>query len=455
MISTNVDKGSQEQDTPTKTGIKVVIVGAGETTSMQKSRTALTVGKGFGGLTAAIECHRRGHDVSIYESFIELKVLGDIISFGSNAGRIFRRWHYKSGDRVSDRLRPLSIDLRNHGFDIYKWTGEFVINQPSPKADPEAPVFNGHRGELHTVVFEYARDELGIPIHLGKRIQKYFEDDKQAGIVLEDGEKVHADVVIGSDGVRSKARELVLGYDDRPKASGYAVFRAWFPNTDMMADPRTRKFCEHGDTFQGWIGPDVHFLFSTIKGGKDCCWVMTHRDDKDIEESWSLPGNMEDVYKVIDGWDPLCKAIVEKTPSCVDWKLVYRDPLSRWVSDNGRTSLLGDSAHPFLPTSAQGATQAMEDGVTLAYCLRVAGKAQIPAALRAFQDIRYERVKAVQKTGETTRDMWHKADWDRVKEDPKSVQMPREDWIHGHDAETHVSQVFQDSFNKFVPSLLV
>ncbi|KAI4729117.1 putative MAK1-like monooxygenase [Aureobasidium sp. EXF-10728] len=393
---------------------------------------------GFGGLTAAIECHRQGHDVEIYESFKELKVLGDIISFGSNAGRIFRKWRYRSGDRVSDRLRPFSIDLTNHGFDIYKWTGEFVINQPTPKQDPEAPTFNGHRGELHTVVFEYARDELGIPIHLGKRIQKYFEDEHQAGIILDDGQKVDrlplgsnnyilihsqvsADVVIGSDGVRSKARELVLGYDDRPKASGYAVFRAWFPNTDMIADPRTKKFCENGDTFQGWIGPDVHFLFSTIKGGKDCCWVMTHRDDNDIEESWSLPGKMEDVYKVIEGWDPLCKAIVEKTPSC---------------------------AHPFLPTSAQGATQAMEDGVTMAYCLRVAGKSQIPAALRAFQDIRYERVKAVQKTGETTRDMWHKADWDRVKEDPTSVQMPREDWILGHDAEAHVSSVFDETFKR-------
>ncbi|KAI5204325.1 putative MAK1-like monooxygenase [Aureobasidium subglaciale] len=437
MATTEQANGSQEQNTAVKTGIKVVVVGAG-----------------FGGLTAAIECHRQGHDVSIYESFKELKVLGDIISFGSNAGRIFRRWHYKSGERVSDRLRPLSIDLSNHGFNIYKWTGEFVINQPSPKADPEAPVFNGHRGELHTIVFEYARDELGIPIYLGKRAQEYFEDETQAGIVLEGGEKVvplvYADVVIGSDGVRSKARQLVLGYDDRPKPSGYAVFRAWFPNTDMMADARTRKFCANGDTFQGWIGPDVHFLFSTIKGGKDCCWVMTHKDDNDIEESWSLPGKMEDVYKVIDGWDPLCKAIVEKTPSCVDWKLVYRDPLPRWVSDHGRTCLLGDSAHPFLPTSAQGATQALEDGVTLAYCLKVAGKSQIPAALRAFQDIRYERVKAVQKTGETTRDMWHKADWDRVKDDPKSVQMPREDWILGHDAEAHASQVFQASFNKYV-----
>ena len=57
--------------------------------------------------------------------------------------------------------------------------------------DPEAPVFNGHRGELHRVCFEYARDELGIPIHLGKRIERYFEIETVAGITLENGEKVN------------------------------------------------------------------------------------------------------------------------------------------------------------------------------------------------------------------------------------------------------------------------
>lgn len=39
--------------------------------------------------------------------------------------------------------------------------------------------------------------------------------------------QVTADLVIGADGVRSKARELVLGYVDKPKSSGYAIFRAW------------------------------------------------------------------------------------------------------------------------------------------------------------------------------------------------------------------------------------
>lgn len=193
----------------TKTGIKVVIVGAG-----------------FGGLTAAIECHRQGHDVSIYENFPELKTLGDIISFGANGGRIFHRW---SNGEIARRLRALSIDLSTYGFRIHKYdTGEVVYHQPTAPQDPEAPVFNGHRGELHEVVFNYARDELGIPIHLGQFVEQYLEDDGQAGIVLKSGERVYADLVIGADGVRSKARELVLGYEDKPKSSGYAVWRAWY-----------------------------------------------------------------------------------------------------------------------------------------------------------------------------------------------------------------------------------
>ncbi|SPO06222.1 related to maackiain detoxification protein 1 [Cephalotrichum gorgonifer] len=413
---------------PQKTGIKVVVVGAG-----------------FGGLTAAIECHRQGHDVEIYESFPELKVLGDIISFGSNAGRIFYRWGEDGS--VVKRLRALSI--QNKGFNIHKWdTGEVVFTQPSAEIKPTAPPLHGHRGELHQIIFEFARDELKIPIHLGHRVNQYWEEDGEAGIILQDGTKVVADMVVGADGVRSKARELVLGYVDKPKSSGYAVWRAWFSNKDMIADPRTKEFCENGDTFNGWIGQDVHFLFSTIKDGSDCCWVLTHKDSHDIDESWSFPGKVEEVLEVLKGWDPTCSAIVEKTPPevLVDWKLVYRDPLPTWVSPKGRIALVGDAAHPFLPTSAQGATQSMEDGVTLAVCLRKAGKEGVPAAVRSYQDLRYERVGKVQKTGESTRDLWHKTDWAKVKEDPKSIAFPREAWIHDFDAEKHAEDNFAETF---------
>ncbi|RYP78558.1 hypothetical protein DL771_000511 [Monosporascus sp. 5C6A] len=411
----------------TGTGIKVIVVGAG-----------------FGGLGAAIECHRRGHDVEIYESFAELKELGDIISFGPNAGRIFYRW---SDGEIARRMRALSIDLRKYGFNIHKYdTGEIVVNQPTPEYAVDAPNFNGHRGELHAIVFHYARDELGIPIHLGHKIETYFEDEGQSGIVLESGEKVAADVVLAADGVRSKARKSVLGYEDKPKSSGYAVWRAWFSNKDMLADAETAHFCNNGDTFNGWIGPDMHFLFSTIKNGSDCCWVLTHPDEHDIDESWSFPGKLSEVLETIKDWDPMCTRVVSKTPEdkLVDWKLVYRDPLPTWVSPKGRILLVGDSAHPFLPTSAQGATQALEDGVTIAVCLRKGGKDNVPTAVRAHEKIRYDRVRETQKTGESTREMWHKTDWAKVKENPDLVKFPRQSWIFDFDAEKHAEEVYYE-----------
>ncbi|KAI0467662.1 hypothetical protein F4859DRAFT_517827 [Xylaria cf. heliscus] len=419
--------GSKANGTTSRppTGVKVIVVGAG-----------------FGGLGAAIECHRQGHDVEIYEAFPELKQLGDIISFGPNAGRIFYRW---SGGEIVRRMRPLSIDLRKYGFNIHKYdTGEIVINQPTPEYSVEAPNFNGHRGELHEVVFNYARDDLGIPIHLGNRISTYFEDENESGIVLETGTKISADVVIAADGVRSKARKTVLGYEDKPKSSGYAVWRAWFPNKDMIADPLTAQFCESGDTFNGWIGPDMHFLFSTIKNGSDCCWVLTHPDEHDIDESWSFPGKLSEVKEAIKDWDPMCTRIVSKTPEevLVDWKLVYRDPLPTWASPKARILLLGDSAHPFLPTSAQGATQALEDGVCIAVCLRRGGKDNVPASVRAHEKIRYERVRATQKTGESTRDMWHKTDWAKVKENPEIIQFPRQDWVFDFDTEKNAEEMY-------------
>lgn len=87
-------------------------------------------------------------------------------------------------------MRKISIDLREYGFKIHKYdTGEVVSHQKTPPGDPTTPNFNGHRGELHEIVFEYAK-ELGIPIHLGKKVVQYFEDEKEAGIELEGGEKV-------------------------------------------------------------------------------------------------------------------------------------------------------------------------------------------------------------------------------------------------------------------------
>jgi hypothetical protein len=79
-------------------------------------------------------------------------------------------------------------------------------------------------------------------------------------------------------GVKSKARESVLGYHDAPKSSGYAIFRAWFDAGDIRRDPVCSHLATEGvDQKSVWIGPDVHFIASAYKKGKAFNWVMTHK----------------------------------------------------------------------------------------------------------------------------------------------------------------------------------
>lgn len=68
--------------------------------------------------------------------------------------------------------------------------------------------------------------------------------------------------------------------------------------------------------------------------------------------------------------------------------------------------------------------------------------AKVPTALRAYQRLRYERVKAAQETGKELRDKWHKADWTKVRENPESIRMPREDWLLKHDSEKFVRRMW-------------
>jgi 2-polyprenyl-6-methoxyphenol hydroxylase-like FAD-dependent oxidoreductase len=129
---------------------------------------------------------------------------------------------------------------------------------------------NGHRGEIHRVLLDYAVS-VGVDVRLGQNVTGYFEDDAYGGIEV-DGKKITADIVLSAEGVRSPGRKIVLGRDDLPQPSGYAVYRAWFPSAELAKNPLTRHLVD-GDTHNGWIGEDVHFLVAAIKGGAEISWV--------------------------------------------------------------------------------------------------------------------------------------------------------------------------------------
>lgn len=394
----------------------------------------IIVGAGFGGLAAAIECDRKGHAVTVLEKvddIEEIMRIGDIISFDPNGSKNFERW-----PGVIDAME--AIARQTTWLDLYHHEGKFVTRQSFAHEKAWGRRINGHRGQLHSIIYKHAVAR-GIDIRLNKRVEDYFETDDppQAGVVLSTGERLTADVVIAAEGVRSRGRKIVLGFDENPKSSGYAVYRAWFPADRIAKNPIVKHLVENGDTHQGFIGPDIHFLASSIKNGTEVNWVFTHIDDGNIEESWQFPGKPEEALTYLPGWCDVVHELVKATPPgrLIDHKLVYRDPLPTFISPKARTVLIGDAAHPFLPTSIQGASQSIEDGVVLASCLELAGRDNIPRALRAYEKLRYERVHKAQANGPKMRERWHKADWSQVWKKPEMIHLIREPWLLNFDAE--------------------
>ena len=93
----------------------------------------------------------------------------------------------------------------------------------------------------------------------------------------------------------------------------------------------------------------------------------------------------------IPGWPEIMDKTIRTVPKdgIVDYKLMWRDPQPQWASPGGRVVQLGDAAHTFIPSSGNGATQAIEDAVSLATCLQLGGKENIPAAVKVHVKLRY------------------------------------------------------------------
>ncbi|GAA5986121.1 hypothetical protein JCM11641_004717 [Rhodosporidiobolus odoratus] len=413
----------------------------------------LIVGAGIGGLSAAIESRLEGHEVLVLEAAREFKPLGDNIGLFPNSGRFIKRWgiHYALSQHCA---YPDGLTYR-------RYDGELITHsRPQKQGDEmgdenpfkDAPLYDTTRYDLHRILIDRAK-ELGAEIKMGSRVTKHFETETSAGVEVA-GERYEADVVIGADGVKSPVRESYLGINDKALASGYAIYRTSYSADLLRANP----ICAHlapvdEDARTLWIGPQRHFIVGTSKSGQDMHWLFTHPDYEDIEESWALPAKLEDALKQAEGWDPVVRAVIETTPpnALIDWKLMFREPLPSWVSENGRIGLIGDAAHPFLPTSQQGASQAVEDGVTVAHVLSLAKQRGLPLnlALKAYQALRYERAKQAQQLGVDNRDMWHKLDYSKPI-DPESIKLPFATWLWHHNAITHA----HEGFNAAIASIL-
>ncbi|KAJ5715325.1 Monooxygenase FAD-binding [Penicillium malachiteum] len=409
---------------PGSSGIKVIIVGLG-----------------LAGLTAAIECHRKGHSVIGLEKTPKPTHLGDIFSISSNGALVISKWDDGVIARELDSVR-CDVDT------ITVWDEYANVKlrkDMNGYKEGEGLVLN--RSTTVTTLYEYGKS-LGIDLRFGVSVSDYWEDDEQAGVIV-DGERFSADCVIASDGIHSKARPIITR-DTRPLTkSGAATYRAGYPAEVLKDHPKAQwvlEGTEKADQLNHFIGKDIAVIIGTGRHGKDVYWGCLHRSNDGVSKSWLQPSDVTKALLLIEDWPAKEKvgAVIRCTPNmtCFDHLVMAVDPLTGWVSKKGRMIVIGDAAHAFIPTSGQGASQSIEDGAVVAICLELAGKNRIPLALQVMQKLRYERISLIGDGSAKMLESLHMANWDAKQQDKLPTLIARAMWIFDHDCQKSTYEEF-------------
>jgi salicylate hydroxylase len=98
------------------------------------------------------------------------------------------------------------------------------------------------------------------------------------------------------------------------------------------------------------------------------------------------------------------RTVLDQVEHCYKRGLFDRDPLCVWSAQ--RITLLGDAAHPMLPSLGQGAAMAIEDAYVLARAVS-SYPTDIAAALRAYEAARVPRATQVQLASRRQAEIFH------------------------------------------------
>jgi salicylate hydroxylase/6-hydroxynicotinate 3-monooxygenase len=369
---------------------------------MSRHRRIAIVGGGVGGMAAASLLKRAGHDVRVYEQARSFGRVGAGIQMTPNAMKVLRRLG------VEERLKRVAYrsEMRlSREWDTGEITSELRLGEEVERRYG-APFLYLHRAELLTAIESTVPPEI---VHFDMKLVGLERSAGQISLAFANGFRVHADAVIGADGVHSVVRETLLG-PEKPRFTGRVAYRSLFPASRVGGAPVNPLHTK-------WWGPDRHVVIYYVTAARDLIYFVTSVPESAewmTPESWSAKGDVAELRKAYSGFHPEVRAVLDACPDANKWALLVRDPLPRWT--DGNVTLLGDACHPMTPYMAQGAASALEDAVVLARCLE--GNAP-EHAFQLYEETRKPRTSMMQATsGANT--------WLRNDADPG--------WVYGYDA---------------------
>jgi salicylate hydroxylase len=221
--------------------------------------------------------------------------------------------------------------------------------------DHGSPYYHIHRADYHAMLLRLARAAPGVRIRLGAAVRDVQPDPALPGgpsVTLASGEVLHADVIVGADGVKSTLQKAVTGLNDAPMPTGDAAYRAIICTDPMLQDPELRPFVETPE-MTAWMAPGRHlmaynivssyflnilflkrnaeyplarcalgkssekrwifvFFFSVQRAKKEYNLVLIHPDDGSVE-SWTEEGSGDKMRADFADFEPRCVTIPEES----------------------------------------------------------------------------------------------------------------------------------------------
>jgi salicylate hydroxylase len=337
-------------------------------------------GGGIGGLAAAIALRKSGHTITIIEKAARFARVGADVNLTPNAVRAL------DGLGIGAELRRTAARPTHRISRDWDTGAETSRIEMADAAEQKygAPQLTIHRADL-LAALESALPE-GIVRH-GASVTGINTGGGRPCALLDSGERLEADVVIGADGIHSAVRNALFGQDS-PVFTGIVAYRA--------VVRRAKLDIRNLDAFTKWWGPDPASQIVTfpLTRGEETFVFATAAEEAWRHESWTTPGDITEVRQLYKDYHPEARALLDACGSVMKSALYIRDPLPRW--SDGAVTLLGDACHPMMPFMAQGACQAIEDAVVLARVLDGAKGKDIPPRLQAYEEARKPRTAAIQ-----------------------------------------------------------
>lgn len=324
------------------------------------------IGGGIGGLSLAVALQRKGMQATVYEQAPSLKPVGAGILLASNALQAYAQLG------LIDSLKAVGHPVHALNITTPDLTPLVTQDLRAVAQTTGQPTLVIHRATLQAQLLDSLSPES---LQLDQQLQSLSSVEAPV-LEFAGGHTVHAEAVVGADGLRSRVREALF-----PKAS---IAKAWQLCWRGVVDyPLPENY--HHALNEAW-GPKKRMGFVPLSADK-VYWYAVHSHYVEFDQ---VP--LEDLAGSFREFHPLVSELISQTPSesiHVDEILGLR-PMRKW--GKGKVCLMGDAAHAVPPNLGQGACQAIEDAYVLAECLE---RWPVEDAFRRYPNLRMPKANKV------------------------------------------------------------